>query len=289
MGFADFITRTRSLTGLYLVTRPRAWYYWTFKRTHEKNYLRGKLNIDNNHVSVVFFTLNKAGSNIAHQLIAAELTKKQLVNIDWEGFWATSPETRENRLFGPKADDQLFCEKGIYYGPLRHYVRLPNIERFNIIVMVRDPRDLLTSHYFSMTKSHPVLTKKYLEKRIKARQTTIDEHVLLYANDFKKTYEDYIHHLHGKPFVLWLTYEEMVSNTLAWSAKLDLFLKTGGTFAAQVPELEKKGVFAAKKEESDQHVRKIQPGDHKQKLKASTIEALNHIFADVLTTLGYTK
>ncbi|MFI5202919.1 MAG: sulfotransferase domain-containing protein [Flavobacteriales bacterium] len=288
MAFADFITRTRSLTGLYLVTLPRAWYYWTFKHTQEKKYLRGQLKMELDSPSVLFFTLNKAGSNIAHWLIEPVLTKKGLVHIDWEGYWATNPEIRENRLFSNHPDGSLFKNTGFYYGPLRHYVHLRNTGEFKIIVMVRDPRDLLTSHYFSMTKSHPVLTKKYLDKRIKALKTTIDEHVLNYAHDFHKTFSDYINYLAGKPNVILLTYEEMVTDTLGWCRKLDEFLGTNGDFANSVPELQRKGVFASKKEESGEHVRKIQPGDHKEKLKPATIEQLNHIFADVLKKLSYT-
>ena len=41
------------------------------------------------------------------------------------------------------------------------------------------------------------------------------------------------------------------------------------------------------KERSDEFVRRVIPGDHRDKLTPTTIDLLNHHFADFLTTFGY--
>jgi hypothetical protein len=47
--------------------------------------------------------------------------------------------------------------------------------------------------------------------------------------------------------------------------------------------------FTVSREDPNSHKRQVQPGDHRRKLKAETIDQLNEIYAEVLDKLGYDR
>ena len=47
--------------------------------------------------------------------------------------------------------------------------------------------------------------------------------------------------------------------------------------------------FPKRNKDVMEHIRHVTPGDHKNKLKKSTIAQLNDIFSDTLDALGYEK
>ncbi|VAX14139.1 hypothetical protein MNBD_GAMMA24-1135, partial [hydrothermal vent metagenome] len=85
-------------------------------------------------------------------------------------------------------------------------------------------------------------------------------------------------------------YEEMVTDYRRWLEKFikpfQLDDKEGiiDMLVAQSPKF-----FPKRTGEVMRHIRRITPGDHKNKLKPSTIQQLNEIFGDTLDALGYAK
>ena len=66
---------------------------------------------------------------------------------------------------------------------------IPSLEKYKVILVTRDPRDILVSDYYSIAYSHSVPSKtgnkydKFMSKRNKAREYTIDDFVISDPSD----------------------------------------------------------------------------------------------------------
>ena len=146
--------------------------------------------------------------------------------IDLDGyFWDTGkPESEvyadQNRL------EEVIKPVGYLYCPFRKFIDIPKLEKYRILLMLRDPRDVLTSLYFSSAYSHadsPVLG--VFKDRQKALSQTIDEFVIDKSDLYLQRYRQYCQNLFGKPNVLFVKYEEMVTDFNTWFNKVTDFLE----------------------------------------------------------------
>jgi hypothetical protein len=202
--------------------------------------------------------------------------------------------------------DQLPCEEmnkfqhvfrpsGYVYSPLGGLIDgIPQLERYRILMVLRDPRDVLTSEYFSMAHSHrlpPVAGDKHRQfaaLRRRARALPIDEYVVSESPRVVATYRRYIDGLLKPGYsTALLTYEEMILDFPEWLLRLQAFC--GFSMSSQLQErlVSAARHSASRKERIDSHARQVLPGDHRRKLKRQTIDELNGRFEDVLTRLGY--
>ena len=132
-----------------------------------------------------------------------------------------------------------------------------------------------------------MLTAELIKRRKTAKVSTVDEHALSNQSDrFVKTYTEYIDNLLGKPNVLFIKYEEIITDFKNCLIKIN---KHCGLELSeeQLNLLDKSDLFKAKKENQHTHIRKIASGDYKEKLKPETIEILNKKFEGILRTLNY--
>jgi hypothetical protein len=162
------------------------------------------------------------------------------------------------------------------------------------IFFIRDPRDALVSQFFSDAYSHPVpkataesdAVARHIEKQRKsARDMPIDEYVLANARPMVRTMMAY-KPLFDLPAVTLLRYEEnildktammrSIGETFGWRADdhlIGLILK----WADVRPEQENPTAF----------VRKVTPGDHREKLRPETIARLNEELREPMALFGY--
>ena len=180
---------------------------------------------------------------------------------------------------------------GPFYGMDKEELTLPipNLEEFKIFLMLRDPRDVLTSYYLYQAYSsykNPAKQELLMERNKEVQAKSIDAWVLEKAPLFKGRYEEYIKNLYGKPNVLFLKYEDMIADFDPWIARLIEF--SGLKLRDETIESVKKTAdFKVAKEDKASHKRQVTPGDHKRKLKDETICELNFQFQKVLEEFNY--
>lgn len=282
--FTDQLLKFKAMAVLRLLTRPRAWWHW--KNSKEALLKTGKLKPKSNQKSVLFYAIHKSGSTVSGKIAGEIAEYSGLTKIDWEGYFATTEPERKKILFSDHHLNKLFYPNGFMFCTLRNYLPVPDEDLYKIVLQVRDPRDVLTSHYFSMTQSHPVLTKDYLNRKIAALHKTIDEHVTDTCPRFLETYNGFIKGLSGKPNAIVLKYEDMVLDNEKWITSICTHLEIDAS-SDFILQLKKQYTFKNKAENPRQHIRKITPGDYKEKLKKNTIEWLNKQFEDVLRHYNY--
>lgn len=198
----------------------------------------------------------------------------------------------------PAGTSRIFLDRGYCYGGFRFLpdsFEIPVLGRAKSILLVRDPRDMVVSHYFSVRSSHPApgskgglaTGMKEMPRRDMAQTTPIDEFVIISSKPYRRYLRRYRKLLkeHGDTIKVY-RYEDVIFEKRKWIADMCEW------FGWDVPEkkiraLADKNDIIPKAENEAQHIRQATPGDHTRKLKPETIAELNELFAKELAYFGY--
>lgn len=264
----------------------------------------GKLGPRDQHV--VVFTTHRAGSTLLHRILQDICGQNDITYYSPN----QSPEKQLpfERIF--KGED-FIAERSGCFGPLRFFVPSAVLDSAKIILHLRDPRDVLTSMFFSYCFMHPGEIEGNTGYRKDVAEAGIDKFVLdmsgenftsyrgsygtgrrhaKYAGNIRDRYFNYLRDVVPKPNAILLSYEEMVLDFGSWLGK---FLT-----AFEVTDAEKTYRLVASRraesvkpggEDTSRHKRKVTPGDYKEKLRPETIGELNKRFGEVLDALGYSS
>lgn len=272
------------LVSLYYYTKPRLYLYWRTQAVYRL--IKGDQLTHSDKNSVLFFTVHKSASTFLVTFLKDLAQISGHVHIDINGFFASKGQ--KGKLLQENASflNSIFYTKGYIYGPLRNYLPVPNLSHYPVVIILRDPRDVLTSQYFSIKNTHPLITPQLIRRREKANSTGIDEHVIEQSDRFLKTYEAYIKNVLHRPNVLLVKYEDMIKdfNTFLQLINKHAQLQLNDE---QLKMLDRSDQFKMKGEDTSSHKRKIISGDYKEKLQADTISFLNRKFKTVLLELAY--
>jgi hypothetical protein len=254
---------------------------------------------------IVVFTLHKSGSMFLHR--QCELLSKL------SGMPYHSPNVPASGLDARRllTDRQIWGARHGCFAPLRFYVDIPAIENYDVILHLRDPRDVLVSMFYSYCFIHPGEVPPNTGYRKQAAAEGIDAFVLgkssdgssRYPGDYgtgghvedlignlPRRYRDYLDHLVGHPNVRVLRYEDMVTDYRGWLQRfVELFPIADKQQVIENLAAQSATFFPKRHADLMSHVRHVAPGDHRVKLLPSTISRLDEIYSDVLARLGYER
>ena len=249
---------------------------------------KGRHKTNSQNASILHFTVHRCASQFVLQIFKIIERYSDMTQIALEGYFWNGGTLHTN-------PEEIYKKRGYLYGPFYGMdqeeltVPIPNLDDFKIVLILRDPRDVLTSYYFYQAFSsydNPAQTDFLIARNDKVRNTLIDNWVLETAPVFKARYEEYLKTLYGRSNVLFLKYEDMVADFDAWLHKLIDF--SGLNLERQAIEsILRTAHFSVKTEDNTSHKRQVTPGDHKRKLKTQTIDALDLQFHAVLEGFGF--
>lgn len=235
--------------------------------------------------------LAKGGSTLMHELVRALCKEAGRTYIDVPAALFDQGVEPARAVLDP---DWLRSRDGSVFGGFRWlHPWMDNLalhERRKI-VMVRDPRDILTSLYFSHAYSHVApetgrLADTFDEQRTQARAQSIDDYVAGPVS--LRVFRNYCHllALTRMPDFRSYRYEDVIFEKRQWIRDLaaDLDIKCPEDRLDAIADGHDRQPEA---EDASNHVRQVAPGDHVRKLKPETIDLLNRRFAPVLAEFGY--
>ncbi len=260
----------------------------------ELKLIAGKHRYNNPHPSIIHFSLNKAATQYTKKILRQCVIENGMipVHINEYAFYTKFPY-----LTGLGADkmanfSHIFRPKGYFYSAFGGFVPgISELEKYKVILMVRDPRDILVSWYYSIAFSHsiPPITsnrhEEYIRKRKNAQEITIDDHVISESDrvfNILNRYQTEL--LVPYPHVYLTSYEKMTSNFEGWlkylleACELEI---SSQTFQKLVEDNKR---LQPKEENIYKHIRKGKPGDYLDKLQPETIEYLNIKFSPIFDT-----
>jgi len=245
---------------------------------------------------VLVYTFHKAASMFIHRL-NTELGKVLQLPIC----------TINDRRYQDEIFEKSWCAamanhpECAVFGPIRSGEGMPNLPEnpgdYSIIIHARDPRDALTSLFFSVAYSHPKVPGRFTpdeEQRNKWIEQGIDSYVLTVKDSWKANYERTIELARATPGCNLVTYEDLVLRYDKWLMQYLMSFKPlvrGGDIRPLFMHcLETfRDEFVILPEDVHRHKRKMLPGDHKEKLAPETIAVLDREFASVLEYFNYPK
>lgn len=244
--------------------------------------------------SVLYFSLHKAASTLLRILAGDLANQNRMTHVDIQGFLFRQGLDLNARQVKELAG--LFLPRGYSYGVFRCFEQFSQYERQDFlnsrksVLLVRDPRDALTSMYFSHLYSHVLpggaKRKRWERLRDSREQVDLDGFVLEKSADYLRRMLDYGSCLAGNPNCRLYRYEDVIFRKADWIVSLADHLGLGIT-REQLGELLEKVDLRPQKEDIHSNVRQVTPGDHRKKLKSSTIDELNQTLEPALEAFGY--
>ena len=268
-----------------------------YKYGEERNLIEGKPNSKSEHTSIIHFSVNKSATQFVKSILkkCGDSCGMKTVGLNDYAFNTNFPY-----LDSLSADDvqkykHVLVPKGYIYSVFGGAIEgVPELSEFKLLLMVRDPRDVLVSSYYSIKYSHrppSILGDKrsvFDTQRERAKSETIDEYVIRESVRICTIYERYIKELiEAFPNTHITKYEHMNRDFRGWlNTILDYcdLSPPAGVLEEIITDNEKS---RPKSEDVSSHNRKGIVGDFRNKLTDQTIDSINQRFKPVMLALGY--
>ena len=270
--------------GMSLKNRIFGRFFRRGNRSVEEDLLAGTYREKLDQPSVALFTLHKAGSTFLSERLAL-LLKQQKYDVADLGYHCRQDPGKLLALLEQESVcHALFSKKGIFHKAIRSPVNPDWVGETRIILVTRDPRDIMTSMYFSFKHSHVILREADRSRKSKMETIAIDEFVLQSGQlealvERLELYQEYF----KNPRVCHTTYEEMVTSPETAESRMATFLR----LPAEHKKIFSKEDFHVEREDIMSHRRQIAPGDHARKLAPATIRHCNNKIRHLMPVYGW--
>lgn len=263
---------------------------WQF-RAERSYYQEGTTQVGNQQPSVVYFSHYRCASMMVNRRLLDLLAGKNYREINYQGYvhpWIIEKREAFQRDVEEHAKVGRFPEKGHYFGPLRYFVQIPDLEKMKALVVLRDPRDVLVSRYYSEKYNHVRLDKRFLRHCEAIEDLSLDEFVLKFKTDVGAHYKFYQENSASLKNALFINYEEMIEDFRGFLGQINEYAQLGRSNEF-LDKLAAQESFVVSKEDRYSHKRSVEARNFEKKLKPETIAELNEYFAEALAHYGWEK
>jgi hypothetical protein len=240
--------------------------------------------------SIYFYSLHKAGTSL---MTVALRQASNLKHVDYETM------VFDNKL----VEKPVFYDHGHLYGVFRviqpstapmyttlaQYISTQEfVKDKTIVFMVRDPRDILISLYYSMRNSHVPSANPEIKKRSEAQRallqtTSLEEFVLERAARIPIRFQILYELSQSCKQKVILKYEDLINNFEGFMTGFEQYIK--------IPAKRKRELYQAsrpmREEDPAAHKRSGKIGQYKEKLTPATQQKITEICRPMLERFGY--
>ena len=256
--------------------------------------LRGESPSASTHPSIAHFSLNKAATQFVKSILTRAGAEAGLVPVALHSLAFASSLPYFDDLSAEEMEPYgvALRPRGYVYSPFGGPIEGVSFDDFRVVLMVRDPRDLLVSEYFSVAFSHmlpPDRAKRrtFAAQRRFAIENGVDAYALRYCERMRLTFERYARQLLGRPNVHFTKYETMIADFEPWLRDLLAFCALEPSAELMRTFLDEGSAPAPSVADTRVHRRQVSSGEHLRKLKPEIVERLNESLAPVLAEFGY--
>jgi hypothetical protein len=239
------------------------------------------------------FGLYKAGSTMLFTAVKSLASVAGTPYFDVGQHFRTANVVLETARIDEAGQGTLFSylsRPGVIFGGWRQFptnYALPIDRDTRAYLLVRDPRDMITSQYFSLKYSHTTEGpggSNIRRARDRLENIGIDSFALAQAPKIKRYFDDYKKIADARLKIH--RYEDIIFHKSSFLNELCDHL------GLHVPRDHLNSILQRidlrpREENVHSHVRNVAPGDHVNKLSSSTIEELNACLHDVLAEYDY--
>jgi Sulfotransferase domain len=251
----------------------------------------------NTHPSIIHFSVNKAATQYTKRILRRCASQNGMVPVllHDHAFNTDFPYLDYLSATEMQKYHHIFKPHGYLYGVFGGMIEgIPELDKYRVVLMTRDPRDVLVSEYYSIAYSHKVPDPRgtkyenFMNRRKTAQSMTVDEFVLWDSHRIYGILQRYKTLLIDRyPHAYVTTYEKMTAGFQDWLNGLLDNCQLAIPNKLRRSLLEESDRLRPKDEDIHKHRRKGKPEDYKEKLKPETIDQLNGEFASLLEAFGY--
>lgn len=247
------------------------------------------------HKSIIHFSVNKAATQYAKGILQRCAKENGLTHAQLNEYARHSDFPYLDHLSAPEMVQyrHIFRPSGYLYSVFGGMIEgIPDLGNYHIILMIRDPRDVLTSRFFSLAYSHLPPGRNKVERFNNsvafAHQAGIDRFVIDWSEKTRKIYQRYLDLLVSRQSNVYVTkYEDMMADFPTWLNGVLDYCELEVSPNLKLDLLEEARRSRPEKENISRHARQATPGDHKKKLQPATIERLDAVFSNILAGFKY--
>ena len=236
------------------------------------------------------FALPKSGSSLLNNMLILACRDASVSAID-------IPSISFEKGIRPKDLDssisQVFKDNGFAYLGWRYFPEQSGFDFSNArcILLIRDPRDMMTSLYFSQAKSHKIPEvglerENSLRKREMIASMNINDWACQNHETFIKLFKSYAHGLPDTTRIY--RYEDVIFRKMDWLGDICRFVGLNLS-DNNIVKIATAYDVRPNKENPNAHVRQVTPGNYKKHFTADTIKFLNEQFSEILSMYGYDR
>jgi hypothetical protein len=251
----------------------------------ESRLLKGKDLATSQQPSLLYFTYYRCGSQVLKGMLqeALKLSDSGLVWVDFESYLMHREPLKGNIEERIEKFLPLFRSEGYFYGPVYHPAKeLLFHEHLKPFCVLRDPRDVLVSHYYSLAYAHTVSNMKAARRRREVAAMGLDEFVLTkrYLSEVQERYRAYLGQFTSaeKGF---FRYEDMVGEPEVFLEQVLAFLGIAVS-AEGIERILASQQFQTAEENKTSHRRSGRWGQFREKLGPETLRRLDEELAGLL-------
>ncbi len=269
--FSTKLIKTASIRLVSKSNRPYTIRYPRFVRAHV--------------VGGLAFAFARGGSTLLSNLLTVYCQRKKIAECAlFEQAFEQGVHT--NEIQGDAA--KLLKRPGILFTGFRHFPKFKfSMADRPAVLLVRDPRDMIVSTYFSVIKSHkiPDGNQGLVLDRKKSSAMDIDQFAIDRTSHYSMQFSRYRRHLSGVNLAVF-RYEDVIYRKPDWLGEMiqHLHLPLDHKLIQEVAE--QFDIIPDEQDES-KHIRQVHPGDHRSQLQPATIEQLNRRLAEFLSVCEY--
>ena len=241
--------------------------------------------------SVLFFTFHKTATSLFASYVFPNIKNLKPMNM-------------AGKIYKGNYDKKVrYLPFGHIYGPIRLSVNrespvneyfvepltsLSSIKNKKCIFMIRDPRDILISSYYSFGYSHsfsPVKKIRDLEisERKRIQSMSIDEYVRSEVKTINENFKLLSSLKNNCGSHILISYEEMILDFESFKKKISNYIKLDELVYNEIFERTRPRM----KENMTQHKRSGKIASYLDKLDSSTIDYINHILKPIINEYQY--
>jgi hypothetical protein len=241
--------------------------------------------------SVVAMSLPKAGSTLLFALLQDLSPQAGLAYVSLQDFFFVHGLRLTEQ---PHEAGTLFRPHGYCYGGFRGPppYAIPILDAARCVVLVRDPRDMAISHWYSVTQSHVVPKVEQGEHfmaqaRARAIDRGKDAHVLQVARGLDAQFDRLVGSgiLHRANTAVF-RYEDVIFRKRDWVDAICAWFGWEIADAARQRIALRHDVRPAVPDPTA-HIRQVAPGNHREELGTRQREQMDRILARWLAMFGY--
>ena len=252
--------------------------------------------------SVLAFSMAKAGSTLLYNMLSRLTRDQNLVYFSIDDYLFSRNVSATNR---PGDIGDVFKPTGYCYGGFRQFPAfpVPILHSSRAIFLVRDPRDMITSLYFSLLKSHRIpkseaqegsaeeadgAAKKMSDTRQRLQHTDINVFARESVRAYMRMFEGYVARgFAWRPNVAIYRYEDVIFAKEAWIDDIcawygwDVDPARRHRVAAMFDEV-------PREERPEEHIRQVTPGNHRAHLSPAASKSIVNALSEYMRLFGYT-